>query len=96
MLIVNHRVCTKIAGSGLVLLLVIGIAAQGLLAAQAESYSYVQADCPIIIKQAIDAVSAQCGKTGRGKLCYGNSTITAQFQPGVNNVQFNAPGDTAM
>ncbi len=61
---------------------------------QAQPKGYVQADCPNIVKQAIDTVSAQCGKTARGKLCYGKSNITAQFKPGANNVQFSTPGDT--
>src|ERR1700694_2922903 len=74
--------------------LVFALAAQSLVSAAAQHYGYVQADCPSIVKQAIDTVSAQCTKAGRGKLCYGNSTIAAEYQPGVSNVQFQAPGDT--
>jgi len=71
-------------------------AAQSFGIVQAQAKGYVQADCSNIVKQAIDTVSAQCGKTARGKLCYGNSTITAQFQSGVNtsSVKFQGPGDT--
>ncbi len=79
---------------GLATLFVVILAIQSFSTVQAQPYGYVQANCPNIVKQAIDTVSAECSKTGRGKLCYGNSTITAQYQPGVSNVQFSAPGDT--
>ena len=75
-------------------LFIAAVAAESFATAQAQPKGYIQADCPNIVKQAIDTVSAQCGKTARGKLCYGNSNITAEFQPGANNIQFNAPGDT--
>ncbi len=80
--------------AGLATLFVVILAIQSFSTVQAQPYGYVQANCPNIVKQAIDTVSAECSKTGRGKLCYGNSTISAQYQPGVSNVQFSAPGDT--
>src|SRR5579859_3604580 len=84
----------RYAGAGLTALFVIGILIQSLSTAQAEKYGYNQADCPAIVKQAIDTIGSECAKTARNKLCYGNSTIQAVFQPGVTNVKFQAPGDT--
>jgi hypothetical protein len=85
----KRQVSTSIAA-----LFVAAVAAENFVIVQAQPKGYIQADCPNIVKQAIDTVSAQCGKTARGKLCYGNSNITTQFQPGANSVQFSAPGDT--
>ena len=74
--------------------LILAVITSSLISVEAKRYGYVQANCPTIVQKALDTVSAQCGKTARGKLCYGNSTITAQFQSGVNNVHFGVPGDT--
>ena len=68
MSIINGKL-SKFRSSGVTLTLVIGVAAQNLASVQAEAYGYIRADCPNIVKQAIDTVSAQCGKTARGKLC---------------------------
>jgi len=88
------RLGKQYIGWGISALFVIGIAIQSLGTAHAEKYGYNQADCPTIVKQAIDTVSSECSKAGRNKLCYGNSTIQATFQPGVNNLTFQSPGDT--
>ena len=84
----------KTISASVITVLLAGIAVQGFGTAEARAYGYVQAECPTIVQRAIDMVSAQCGKTGRGKLCYGNSNITAQFQPGATNIKFQAPGDS--
>jgi hypothetical protein len=83
----------RIRGS-IATLFIVAMAIRGFSPVQAEKYGYVQPDCPSIVQQAIDTVSAQCSKMARGQLCYGNSTITAQFQPGTNDIQFQVPGDT--
>ncbi len=84
----------KFLMAAVALSLLVSAVFQGLAVARAEAYGYVQSTCPALVKQAIDNVSAECSKAGRGKLCYGNSTISAEYQPGVSNVKFNAPGDT--
>src|SRR5579859_2113301 len=80
--------------AGVATLLAIGLAVWGLATVHAEKYGYIQAACPTIVKQALDTVSSECAKAGRNKLCYGNSTIQATFQPGASNVTFQSPGDT--
>ncbi len=52
-----------------------------------------QNTCPVIVKQAIDTTGSYCAKAGRNKLCYGNSTIHADFQAGAGNPTFQGPGD---
>jgi len=84
----------KIISASTALILVTSAAAQSLVTAQADRLGYVQANCPNVVKQALDTVTAQCSKAGRGKVCYGNSLIAVDLQPSVSNVAFNAPGDT--
>jgi hypothetical protein len=87
------RIPKKQFGAGITTLFITSIAIQSLITAQAERMGYVQSNCPIIVQQAIAAVSADCAKTGRNKLCYGNNSIRAEFQPGAGPITFQAPGD---
>ncbi len=52
-----------------------------------------QASCPAIVQQAFDTTGAQCTRAGRNKMCYGNPSVTADFQSGSAPVNFQAPGD---
>src|SRR5579859_2173828 len=80
--------------AGAAALFVLSVVVQSLVTVRAERMGYIQSDCPAIVKQAIDTVGSECTKAGRNKLCYGNSTIQAKFQPGANNVTFQARGDS--
>src|SRR5579859_5425482 len=88
-----RRTISYASGAVAALFLVV-LVIQSLDVVQAKKYGYNQADCPALVKQAIDTVSSECSKAGRNKLCYGNSTIHAEFQPGAANVTFQSPGDT--
>lgn len=52
------------------------------------------ADCPAFVDQAINAVSDRCGTMGRNTVCYGNTSIDAEFSRSIDDA-FAAPGDTA-
>ncbi len=75
------------------MLIIAGVTIRSLVTAQAERIGYGQSDCPSIVQNAIDTVGTACIRAGRNKLCYGNSTIQAEFQPGAANPIFHAPGD---
>src|SRR5579859_6398146 len=87
-----RRTISYASGAVAALFLVV-LVIQSLDVVQAKKYGYNQADCPALVKQAIDTVGSECSKAGRNKLCYGNSTIHAEFQPGAANVTFQSPGD---
>jgi hypothetical protein len=48
--------------------------------------------CPDLVRAALAATDKGCVNTGRNKVCYGNSSINAQAQPGTA-LQFSKPGD---
>jgi hypothetical protein len=87
------QIARKYVCTGLATLIIAGVAVQSFGTAQAERMGYVQADCPTIVQNAINTIGSACTKIGRNSLCYGNSTIQAQFQPGAGNPSFQKSGD---
>jgi hypothetical protein len=51
------------------------------------------ADCPTIVQSALAATDQLCSTIGRNQACYGNLNLQAVPQPGVNDLNFNKPGD---
>jgi hypothetical protein len=51
------------------------------------------ADCPEIVQTALDAADQICAETGRNQACYGHIALTAELQPGTENVTFEREGD---
>src|SRR6266851_5787937 len=49
--------------------------------------------CPDMVRKAVQRTSSECANTGRNKACYGNTSISAIPQNGINDVQFAKPGD---
>ena len=59
----------------------------------APVWIYVEAaDCPTIVKTALDATNNVCSSTGRNQACYGNINLTALPQAGVSAFTFTKPG----
>ncbi|MEZ4672018.1 MAG: SH3 domain-containing protein [Anaerolineae bacterium] len=54
-----------------------------------------EADCPVLVRQALDATNSLCEKTGRNEACYGNVLLQARPQVGVANFTFDQPGNIA-
>src|SRR5579859_3596802 len=81
------------ASVGLVALIIAGVAAESLVSVKAERDGYNQPDCPTNFKQAIDKVTTACAKMGTNQVCYGNSSVHADFQPGAGSPTFQSPGD---
>ncbi len=54
---------------------------------------FAQDTCPDIVKTALAAASQACANTGRNQACYGNVSLTASPQPGVQNFAFSKTGD---
>ncbi|MFN8371430.1 MAG: hypothetical protein U0694_00925 [Anaerolineae bacterium] len=54
------------------------------------------ADCPSFVEETLQTVSDLCGGTGRNQACYGNHSLDAEPQPGVDPFVFAAPGDVVM
>jgi hypothetical protein len=54
-----------------------------------------QEDCPAIIQAALEATDKKCATLGRNQACYGNVTLEAQPQPGIDTDElvFEKPGD---
>jgi hypothetical protein len=50
-------------------------------------------DCPAFVEQAMDTVGATCQNLGRNQVCYGSTSIDAQFD--TADVRFDIPGDRA-
>lgn len=50
------------------------------------------ASCQAVIDRAIQASGDSCGDTGSNRVCYGNTTIKADLQPGVTQ-RFSERGD---
>jgi len=49
--------------------------------------------CPEIAQAALDATGEFCGSTERNEACYGNVSLEASPQSGVDDFTFSAPGD---
>jgi hypothetical protein len=54
-----------------------------------------QVDCPALIQAALDATQQFCTAIDRNQACYGNVTLLAQPQPGIDDDEliFEKPGD---
>lgn len=52
-------------------------------------------DCPVLVEAALQAVGDLCAVTGLNQACYGNLSLTAEAQPGFEEVTFEQPGDVA-
>ncbi len=53
------------------------------------------ADCPSIVKTALDATNQVCSTIGRNQACYGNIKLSAEPQADVASFTFSKPGDMA-
>ncbi len=51
------------------------------------------ADCPAIVKSALDATNNVCSATGRNQACYGNISLSAEPQASGSALTFTKPGD---
>ncbi|CAG0969718.1 hypothetical protein ANRL4_01175 [Anaerolineae bacterium] len=51
--------------------------------------------CPELVRKAIDLTQVRCARTGRNRLCYGNSRVRLETKPDVSDLFFAKPGDTA-
>lgn len=49
--------------------------------------------CSDVIKKALSVTSNRCLATDRNQVCYGNSVVDAEAQPGVTDFPFHQPGD---
>ncbi len=75
-------------------LLVIGYSTPVVTAAQpVDQAPTPDAMCAALVGEAEARVNAQCDSLGRNQACYGNQTVTVDFQPGSKLV-FNQSGDT--
>jgi hypothetical protein len=55
---------------------------------------YAQAaDCPTIVKTALDATNHVCSSTGRNQACYGNINLSVESQADTSSFSFTKPGD---
>jgi uncharacterized protein YgiM (DUF1202 family) len=52
-----------------------------------------QEDCPTIVRTALDATDAACEATSRNQACYGNTQLEAIPQEGIEDFNFEQPGD---
>ncbi len=61
------------------------------------SVTFAQNDdaCPTIVQEALTVVEDLCSDAARNQACYGNLTLEAEPQPGVDRLDFNNPGDIA-
>ncbi|MEZ4672453.1 MAG: hypothetical protein R3E39_31500 [Anaerolineae bacterium] len=50
-------------------------------------------DCPVLVDAALKSVGDVCAVTGLNQACYGNFSVKAEPQPGIDNMVFNSPGD---
>lgn len=51
------------------------------------------ADCPTIVKNALDATDNVCSSTGRNQACYGNINLSVESQADASSFSFTKPGD---
>jgi hypothetical protein len=49
--------------------------------------------CPVLVQEVIQTVSDLCNGAGRNQACYGNLRLSAEFQPEVESISFENPGD---
>jgi hypothetical protein len=52
-----------------------------------------QADCPTIVAAALETTHLYCADLARNEICYGNTTLEAEPQPGVEDFIFERSGD---
>ncbi len=55
----------------------------------------IAADCPTIVKTALDATNDACSSIGRNQACYGNIKLSAEPQANAAAFNFTKPGDLA-
>ncbi len=55
----------------------------------------VAADCPSIVKTALDTTNQVCSALGRNQACYGNIKLSVEPQADVASFSFSKPGDMA-
>jgi hypothetical protein len=68
-----------------------GVTAQG-PATQAATQSAQSDACADFVKAALEATNQACADTGVNQACYGNISLKAEAQPGVDNFVFDSPG----
>src|SRR5215217_7779508 len=57
------------------------------------SVALAQTTCPALVEQAMNTVNETCASMGRNQVCYGNTSIDAEFA--TADVNFALPGDRA-
>ena len=50
-------------------------------------------DCPAIVESALETTDALCETTRRNQACYGHVSLEAEPQPGVEDFDFDEPGE---
>ncbi|MBZ0292194.1 MAG: SH3 domain-containing protein [Anaerolineae bacterium] len=50
-------------------------------------------DCPALVEEALDLADNVCETTGTSELCYGHFVLEAEPQVGIEDFQFQEPGD---
>ncbi len=53
----------------------------------------IEADCPDLVRTALEATDRLCDGTGRNEACYGHVFLEAQPQPSVASFLFDQPGE---
>lgn len=70
-----------------------GVTAQGPATQAATQAATAQSDaCADFVKAALEATNKACADTGVNQACYGNVSLKAEAQAGVNDFVFDAPG----
>lgn len=54
-----------------------------------------QQSCPVLVRQALQALEANCAQLGRNVVCYGNDQVRASFTEEVAEDFFTKPADIA-
>jgi hypothetical protein len=57
------------------------------------SLALAQSNCPALVEQVMNTVNETCASMGRNQVCYGNTSIDAEFA--TADVNFALPGDRA-
>ncbi len=53
----------------------------------------IAAECPEVVQVALATIEDACSDTGRNQACYGNITLLAEPQPGLDQLPFDQKGD---
>ncbi len=87
------QIYRKIRLSSLVLVVAF-IVVLGLRTSGPSTVAAQGANCPDVVKKALDLTNKLCDGTKRNQACYGNAMVSAEASPG-SSVKFSVPGDVA-